>query len=310
MYTVSGACDVQGSINGLTFLKRGVTLSGAPWFQAIDSETYLYWDPDCMGSTDGTPRWIIDHDKPDVTKKSDLDNDHFCDYVGRINSDDLRQPPVQGLWTLNCGGTWQQSYIILLEGTTTQIAPAQGSGKLVRTTTTMMSHLAPSAKEVPESSWELSGACELKNFLNGLVYDQVGTTADGRPFFKAQTLSEYIYFDRDCDGLGGADPKPRWLLDNSRPSTTALQDLDEDGECNYHARLDGSTQRPPASATWRMYCGAAEGGWANVDLRLQEVQEAAPAPTARSAILSSAPRSPAPLLAVALAAACAWLLAP
>jgi len=284
MFTLTGACDVEGGIDGMSFVKQGNTLSGAPYYKAMHAEKYIYYDPDCMTSTDGTPRWIIDDSKPDVTRDHDLDADGACNYIARVNSRETSHPPTSGEWTMNCAGNYQLQFLILLELTTTGTLTTtmQGAGtNTVMTTTTR----AP-VFDAPRSL-TLSGACAYKRAMNGLTYDLAGTTADGWPFYKAKGVDEYIYHDADCDGAG-TNTVAMWVLDSSKPNTTALYDLDGDGRCTYHARIESTGRKMfPTSATWRMYCGEA-AGWVSVDLILKEASDKSL--LAGSTVISSATR--------------------
>jgi len=272
MFTLTGACDVEGGIDGMSFVKQGNTLSGAPYYKAMHAEKYIYYDPDCMTSTDGTPRWIIDDSKPDVTRAHDLDADGVCNYIARIDSNDTRYPPTSGEWTMNCAGHFKQKFLILL---TTSSTMAQG---------TMTTTIAP-VSTAPKSL-TLSGACAEKRAMNGLTYGLAGTGADGWPFYKAKGVDEYIYHDADCDGPG-TNSVVLWLLDSNRPNTTAKYDLDGDGRCNYHASCNSTVfQRVPTSAKWHMFCGA-EAGWVFVNLTLKEASDKDPA---GSTVISSAAR--------------------
>jgi len=275
MFTLTGACDVEGGIDGMSFVKQGNTLSGAPYYKAMHAEKYIYYDPDCMTSTDGTPRWIIDDDKPDVTRDHDLDGDGMCNYIARMNSGDTSHPPTSGEWTMNCAGNYQLQFLILLEVTTTappttSIQALSGAGTTKWMPTTVTTTRAP-VFHAP-GSLTLSGACAYKRAMNGLTYDLAGTSADGWPFYKAKGVEEYIYHDADCDGAG-PNIVSMWLLDSDKPNTTATRDLDGDGKCNYHARLDSTPGKMfPTSAAWRMYCGEAEG-WISVELTLKETSD-------------------------------------
>jgi len=289
MYTLTGACNIEGGIDGMSFVKQGNTLSGAPYYKAMHAEKYIYYDPDCMTSTDGTPRWIIDDSKPDVTRDHDLDGDGMCNYIARIDSEDTSHPPTSADWTMNCAGNYQLQFLILLEvTTTTTMAPTGASTPKVlpdNLTTTVTSTRAP----VPNAprSLTLSGACAYKRAMNGLTYDLAGTTADGWPFYKAKGVDEYIYHDADCDGAG-TNTVAMWVLDSSKPNTTALYDLDGDGRCTYHARIESTGRKMfPTSATWRMYCGEA-AGWVSVDLILKEASDKSL--LAGSTVISSATR--------------------
>jgi len=281
MFTLTGACDVEGGIDGMSFVKQGNTLSGAPYYKAMHAEKYIYYDPDCMTSTDGTPRWIIDDSKPDVTRAHDLDADGVCNYIARIDSNDTRYPPTSGEWTMNCAGNYQLQFLILLELTTTGTLTTtmKGASTTQLTTTRAPVFVAP-------KSLTLSGACAYKRAMNGLTYDLAGTSADGWPFYKAKGVEEYIYHDADCDGAG-INTVAMWVLDSSKPNTTATTDLDGDGRCTYHARLEATAAKMfPTSTTWRMYCGEA-AGWVSVDLTLKE---AAVPVASGSTVVSSATR--------------------
>mmetsp|Transcript_38495 Transcript_38495/g.110515 ORF Transcript_38495/g.110515 Transcript_38495/m.110515 type:complete len:339 (+) Transcript_38495:44-1060(+) len=307
MFTITGACDYHDRIDGSNFVKQGQTASGAPYYKAMHSETYIYYDPDCMASQDGTPRWIIGVVKPSTTSAHDLDGDGFCDYIGRIDSTDTSRPPTSAEWTMHCHGTYRQQYIFLLEGTTTAQATASTPAPSARTTTQEAATTAPPSATSPKALL-LSGAWAWKGFMNGQTLELAGYTADGSPFYKGQTTEEYLYYDPDCDGAG-TNTEARWVLDDRLPSTTAAADLDADGTCKYHARAEGQGAGlpPPAAATWRMYCGSA--GWTDVQLSLKEVSAQAagahvnPKP---DMVLSSATRTGG-VAAVALAACLAFL---
>jgi len=234
----------------MSFAKQGVTMSGAPYFKAQGREAYLYWDPDCEGGTaNPVARWVFDDQKPSLNKQDDLDGDHACNVIARIDSLNKIAPPSTGTWTMYCDSIEEQHFLTLREAypQPTAYAPStlvRGGQRLI---------------------W--NGACQTKSFVNGLIFEEVGATADGRPFFKAQAQEIYIYFDADCDGVG-TTLASRWVLDNGRPSTVAPRDLDQDGKCDYHARLDSVSQRPPAAANWRMYCGY--DGFVDVPVTLSE----------------------------------------
>mmetsp|Transcript_13940 Transcript_13940/g.37225 ORF Transcript_13940/g.37225 Transcript_13940/m.37225 type:complete len:327 (-) Transcript_13940:116-1096(-) len=282
MYTLSGACDAQGDLNGMPFVKQGTTLSGAPYYKALSAERYVYHDPDCE---DGMPRWVIDVSRPDVNKTHDLDGDGNCDYIGRIDSRDTTHPPTSGEWTMLCeDGHYKQQFVVLLEGsTTTTTTLAKGA----TSTTTTSRNGTQSTTTTKSTSLMLSGTCAYKQALNGLIFDVVSTAADGSPIYKARGVEEYIYHDADCDGAGNVTAA-RWVVDNSKPNSTATKDLDGDGKCTYHARLDSTGGKMlPTSATWRMYCGEA-AGWVSVDLTLKQASDKVP--VAGSTVVSSTTR--------------------
>mmetsp|Transcript_3609 Transcript_3609/g.8231 ORF Transcript_3609/g.8231 Transcript_3609/m.8231 type:complete len:347 (+) Transcript_3609:93-1133(+) len=303
MYTLTGACDAQNDVNGMTFVKQGNTLSGAPYYKALSAWRFLYYDPDCQSSQDGTPRWILDDQRPDVNKTRDLDGDGSCDYIGQLNSEDTSHPPATGEWTMLCDGVYTTRYLILLEGTsttTTTMAKAStstttsrkaGEGDATEEFGDVYGTKTTTTTKNTKTSLMLGGACPYKAALNGLTFDVVGTAADGSPIYKARGIDEYIYHDADCDGAGNVTAA-RWVFDNSKPSSTATKDLDGDGNCTYHASLDsapGGTSRPPASAEWSMYCGEASG-WMSVGLTLQEVP-AGDAKATHDLVINSARRN-------------------
>jgi hypothetical protein len=91
--------------------------------------------------------------------------------------------------------------------------------------------------------------------LNG-KYEHQGITLDGRGFYK-NGAGKYLYYDAACDGKGSSSP--RWIFDNSKPSTTNATDLDGDGMCFFHVYIDSASIAPPTGAnTWWMYC---DGKW-------------------------------------------------
>jgi len=301
MYTITGACDANKVLDGLTFLNEGHTLSGAPYYKAIGYEYYIYHDPDCTKSGDGAASWLIDMHRPNTNVPYGLDGDGHCDFIARISSKTISNPPTRGTWQMNCGGVTKKQYLLFYEYTTTAGPCKEGAtsektthdpneehttGEATTTegdTTTEVSGIAPcpeseSTTDVPSTTEEvvampnlvLTGACEQNAALNGLLFSYSGRTADGSPYYKAQDTEEYIYFDSDCDGEEGDSNVARWVLDDSAPSTTSMSDLDEDQECNYLARFDApsSSGGPPSSGTWDMYCATC--GWVKVQLTLAE----------------------------------------
>ena len=128
---VSGGCNsALGSGTALTYVMQGATASGAPYYKADGASYWLYWDPDCGGSsTGGTARWIMDNGAPSTTAASDLDGDGGCTYAARIDSDESSSPP-QGLATWRavnggCGSDWTDTDV-----TINPLAPAPTSPPL------------------------------------------------------------------------------------------------------------------------------------------------------------------------------------
>merc|ERR1712176_1028610 len=82
---LSGSCNDW--LNGMRFEKQpNVTANSFPYYKStskfqveddpqVQSYRYIYYDLDCMGSGGEKvpPRWIIDMDQPDISRKSDLD---------------------------------------------------------------------------------------------------------------------------------------------------------------------------------------------------------------------------------------------
>jgi len=257
-YTITGACDANRVIDGLSFVNEGRTLSGAPYFKALGIEYYLFYDPDCYAAdAAAVGKWIIDVKKPNVMAAANLDGTGLCDEVARIDSTDRTRPPSTGRWEMKCAGEVKTQYLILLNTdatTTAQIMPYYPQGQVA---------MLPLI---------LNGACQYHQALNGMIFDFSGNTATGSPYYKARGSEQYIYYDNDCDGSGPSVGQ-RWVLDESRPNPALLQDLDNDRECTYHAHTDSTSfgrTSPPASATWHMYCGTA--GWQKLLVTLTEAR--------------------------------------
>eukprot|EP00932_Pfiesteria_piscicida_P016338 SRR837773.3266.p1 GENE.SRR837773.3266~~SRR837773.3266.p1 ORF type:complete len:307 (-),score=90.98 SRR837773.3266:80-865(-) len=238
----------------------------------------MYWDPDCDGSTSGIPRWILDRDAPHQDMSNDLDDDGLCEYLARVDSEDRNRPPAEATWTMTCNG--EQVQRVLTMGTTTTTS--------TRTKTTTTAGASTSMTHLGEvETFSMHGACDEKAFLNGAVFEAAGATRDGRPFYKARGQETYIYYDADCDG-NGTTQSARWLVDDTRPSTTASMDLDQDGQCQYHARIDSDDPHPPRNEVWNVYCGGVSG-WSEIELTLHE--EGHVPPPRRRRRPSSAPPS-------------------
>jgi len=97
-----------------------------------------------------------------------------------------------------------------------------------------------------------------------------GYTASGARYYKASSANVYLYFEPDCKGQGNS--AARWVLDDTRPSTTAESDLDFNGDCLYLARRIAnavSSTAPLGSQVWRGTCRGA-----NTDFTLTLEEEA------------------------------------
>ena len=101
----------------------------------------------------------------------------------------------------------------------------------------------------------VSGACDKQPDIDD-VYAPVGTTLDGRWYYKGHNHGGMLYFDQDCNG--GTSSPDRWIIDDAgtEVSTTAAYDLDGDGSCSYSARIYNDGADPPLGTNaWRMDCG-------------------------------------------------------
>lgn len=247
---MDGVCAFKAFLNALTFKTQGVTASGAPYFKAIGADQYIYHDEDCDGNGDGTARWIIDSDPPNADLTKDLDQDGGCNYHARIDSDNILQPPMGGNWTVFCGEGWQIQDLSL-EG--------HAAEHPVETT---------SAEPLQLRNFALSGKfCAGMESFQGLEFDLAGVTNSGAAFFKSREHGQYMYYDPSCSGT--PDGKARWVIDDDKPMTDAVSDLDGDSACNYHARLDsGDTSSPPQAAFWRLHCNAS---WQDIWITLKSV---------------------------------------
>jgi len=341
---LDGACAYQNYLNDMVFQKEGMTVGGSPYYKSQIYNYYIYYDPNCGAGTEiKDARWIIDNNRPDPTKREDLDNDKDCDYQARLNSQDSFQPPGSGTWRMRCStdpkADWSDhvltftplaetkttTTVTTLAPTTTTLAPttttlAPTTTTLAATTTTpptdapvTTTSIVPGPTTTTEGSMEstttkaqpimvtshdasrtsaqsdngnvtitvppagsgsqktlvFNGACDFLENLNGLKFEQKGTTANGAPFYKATTSEHYIYYDPSC--AGPTSPQPaRWILDNEAPDLKRAADLDNDGKCNYMARTDSEKKDvPPDSASWAMHCG--DKDWQTLTISLQEI---------------------------------------
>ncbi|CAK0803761.1 unnamed protein product [Prorocentrum cordatum] len=111
-----------------------------------------------------------------------------------------------------------------------------------------------------------------------------GTSAGGAPIY-VNFHGSYIYFDESCDGevRGGDSRVPRWIIDDSAPSVSAVMDLDSDRSCSYygHYESDDSHGLPLGSSTWVTFCeGVLQAVTAEITYLHEEPNvTATPAPT-------------------------------
>jgi len=110
----------------------------------------------------------------------------------------------------------------------------------------------------------VTGLCERQSFANNLLYQNLGTTKGGAPYFSVGGY--YLYFDPHCDG--NASTPARWVLSESED---ADHDLDGDGLCSLdmHVKSTNFTMPPMGTQEWQMRCAEGEAvSSANVTLRM------------------------------------------
>ncbi|CAE6969526.1 unnamed protein product [Symbiodinium sp. CCMP2592] len=92
----------------------GYTAAGTPYYGS-DSGFYLFHDPSCDGTEDQAARWVLDVDAPSTEAFQDLDQDGKCAYQARLNGGNASAPPSTALWTVFCGGSWQEEEVLVTE---------------------------------------------------------------------------------------------------------------------------------------------------------------------------------------------------
>ena len=188
---VSGGCRVAlGSTTPLSYLVQGTTASGAPYYRALhpwhDGSFYwLYWDPDCSGSSGNAARWIIASTAPSTIASYDLDGDGACAYVARIDSDDRTSPP-QGFKTWratggNCGSGWRDTYVTISQLVDSPPPPPpppspRRGGSTKNSSTTSGSSLASSGTNEEASKGERSKGLQLATYVLGGLLGLIGLT--------------------------------------------------------------------------------------------------------------------------------------
>jgi hypothetical protein len=119
------------------------------------------------------------------------------------------------------------------------------------------------------------GACpEADTTIEG-VYRAEGATASGTTWYLKVEGGTSFYYDHDCSGSGS---QARWIFDEDEPDPLLLWDLDNDGTCNYWARLDwNGTEVPSGTHAFDEYCG--EGvGFAEASITISQVPAPSPTP--------------------------------
>ena len=100
---ITGGCASQSNaLDNVEYVAAGYTFSGAPYYRASSSSSYIYWDPDCNSNGSGA-NWIVDNGLPSTTASSDLDSSGRCNFKAHIASDDSSSPPLgTATWSVWC----------------------------------------------------------------------------------------------------------------------------------------------------------------------------------------------------------------
>jgi len=153
---------------------------------------------------------------------------------------------------------------------TTSTITHTGTSSTISSTTSTTSYTGTSTTRTTVTTTttlmvlRLTGVCPYKDFLEGLTFVEQGYTASGARYFASVEAEQYIYYDYDCNG--GGNGKKRWIIDENNPDPTVVEDLDQDGGCNYHARYDSDDTYAPARAgVWQVWCGVE---WTDIVLHL------------------------------------------
>ena len=77
------------------------------------------------------------------------------------------------------------------------------------------------------------GMCSSLSTFDGF-YQAMSETNTGRWYYENDE-GRFIYFDPTCDGTGSINLPNLWIVKNTKPSTTAVNDLD--GELRINAAL-------------------------------------------------------------------------
>lgn len=117
---------------------------------------------------------------------------------------------------------------------------------------------------VARGTLRVSGACAAQPGVNADFWVR-GATADNKPYYQNEDGTVYLYFDKDCNGKGGAPAG--WIFDGSEPSITAASDLDGDGDCAFNGYLTSGSLLPPKEAVWKLSCA---DGFTDVSLSITD----------------------------------------
>lgn len=236
-----GPCDKSEvlCLNSLIFDEVGATADGRPFFKARGQPMYMYFDAHCDGQATTLPKWVlrVDDRAPNITAASRL-YDVDCMNLAWVVSSSQR-PPSYATWTM-----WSGRGI--------------GVDDLLAKAVTVSDKVTDVMSESRSLQWD--GDCEdgRRFLLKGQIFDEVGATADGRPFFKARDLPAYMYFEAHCTGQ--TTDLAIWVvrMESHAPNITAAGHLYPDAPCGGSASVISSSQRPPSSAAWTLWC---DGDW-------------------------------------------------
>ena len=96
------------------------------------------------------------------------------------------------------------------------------------------------------------------------VYVPMGTTQDGRPWYRGLTHYLHIFYDFQCGGSSGGTP-PGWLIGCCQPRSDLQSNVQScsmgGGCCNHANHMSSGTTTPPIGAgpngttsSWYVYC--------------------------------------------------------
>lgn len=105
---------------------------------------------------------------------------------------------------------------------------------------------------VPRGMLRVSGvSCAKQSALNADFLVR-GTTADSKPYYQSEDGTNFLYFDKSCDGKG--ESPASWIFGSSEPNITAASGLDGDGTCAFAGYTASGSLLPPKEAVWKLNC--------------------------------------------------------
>jgi serine/threonine protein kinase len=238
--------------------------------------------------------WILTTSKPSITALQDLAGNNACICNGATLLPTISSTPPSAIWEVTCGinnfeslsltiapdcdstpdftyswGEWtpqQQTDGIACGGSDRRLATEEcsvGPGCCISVQPTVQTRGQPlCTTDLNYPRLALSGvpnACYRKGWLNG-EWQYAGRTADDRPYYARLDAQVgrwyYMHYDKACDDMVGGEGTQVWVIDNTKPSTNALQDLDGDGGCRVigYTVLPTASRTPPVAALWNMDC--------------------------------------------------------